>query len=199
MVPDLFNAREEIGVVETMKNTLAVFEDFNIRRIYDEQKETWYFSVVDIVGALLQQKDFKTARKYWNKLKERLNKEGSQLVTNCHQLKLPVSDGKNYLTDVATAETLLRLVRSIPSPKAEPIKLWLAKVGYERMQEIADPVLALERSRENWRKLGRSEKWITQRMTGQETRNKLTDYWVPNEVQQGQEFAILILSPWLRR
>jgi len=96
-------------------------------------------------------------------------------------------------------ETLLRLVRSIPSPKAEPIKLWLAKVGYERMQEIADPVLALERSRENWRKLGRSEKWITQRMTGQETRNKLTDYWVSNEVQQGQEFAILILSPWLRR
>jgi hypothetical protein len=121
------------------------------------------------------------------------------LVTNCHQLKLPVSDGKNYLTDVATAETLLRLVRSIPSPKAEPIKLWLAKVGYERMQEIADPVLALERSRENWRKLGRSEKWITQRMIGQETRNKLTDYWVSNEVQQGQEFTILILSPWLRR
>ena len=106
----------------------------------------------------------------------------------CHQLKLPASDGKNYLTDVATAETLLRLVRSIPSPKAEPIKLWLAKVGY-RMQEIADPALAS--ARENWRKPGRSEKWITQRMTGQETRNKLTDYWVSNEVQQGQEFAIL--------
>ena len=112
-------------------------------------------------------------------------------MTNCHQLKLPASDGKNYLTDVATAETLLRLVQSVPSPKAEPIKLWLAKVGYERMQEIADPALGLERTRENWRRLGRSEKWITQRMTGQETRNKLTDYWASHEVKQGQEFAIL--------
>jgi len=120
-----------------------------------------------------------------------LHGEGSQLVTNCHQLKLPASDGKSYLTDVATAETLPRLVQSVPSPKAEPIKLWLAKVGYERMKEIADPALALERTREGWRKLGRSDKWITQRMTGQETRNKLTDYWASHEVKQGQEFAIL--------
>ena len=104
---------------------------------------------------------------------------------------MTAEDGKQRLTDVATAETLLRLVQSVPSPKAEPIKLWLAKVGYERMQEIADPALALERTRENWRKLGRSEKWITQRMTGQETRNKLTDYWATHEVKQGQEFAIL--------
>jgi hypothetical protein len=147
--------------------------------------------VVDIVQVLTQQPDSTTARKYWNKLKERLKKEGSQLVTNCHQLKLPAADGKKYLTDVATAETLLRLVQSVPSPKAEPIKLWLAKVGYERMQEMVDPALGLERTRENWRKLGRSEKWITQRMTGQETRNKLTDYWAVHEVKKGQEFAIL--------
>jgi len=169
----------------------ALFEDQPIRRVYDEATETWWFSVVDIVRILTQQPDATVARKYWNKLKQRLNEEGSQLVTNCHQLKLPASDGKNYLTDAATAETLLRLVQSVPSPKAEPIKLWLAKVGYERMREIADPALGLERTRENWRKLGCSEKWITQRMTGQETRNKLTDYWAAHEVKQGEEFAIL--------
>ncbi len=112
-------------------------------------------------------------------------------MTDCHQLKLTAEDGKQRLTDVAIAETLLRLVQSIPSPKAEPIKLWLAKVGYERMQEMADPALALARTREGWRKLGRSEKWITQRMTGQETRNHSTDYWGAHEVKQGQEFAIL--------
>jgi hypothetical protein len=169
----------------------ALFENHPIRRVYDEATETWWFSVVDIVRVLTQQPDATVARKYWNKLKQRLNAEGGQLVTNCHQLKLPAADGKNYLTDVATAETLLRLVQSVPSPKAEPIKLWLAKVGYERMQEIADPALGLARTREGWRKLGRSEKWITQRMTGQETRNKLTDYWAAREVRKGQEFAIL--------
>ena len=119
-----------------MKKDLAVFEGHEIRRSFDEATETWWFSVVDIVQVLTQQPDSKTARKYWNKLKERLGKEGSQLVTNCHQLKMPAADGKNYLTDVATAKTLLRLVQSVPSPKAEPIKLWLAKVGYERMQEL---------------------------------------------------------------
>jgi hypothetical protein len=174
-----------------MQHLPAQFEDRAIRRVYDEQTETWWFSVVDIVQVLTEQPDATTARKYWNKLKQRLSTEGSQLVTNCHQLKLPASDGKSYLTDVATAETLLRLVQSVPSPRAEPIKLWLAKVGYERMQEIADPALGLARTRESWRRLGRSEKWITQRMTGQETRNKLTDYWGAHEVKQGQEFAIL--------
>jgi predicted membrane chloride channel (bestrophin family) len=119
--------------------------------------------------------NFQAARKYWNKLKERLGKEGSQLVTNCHRFKLPADDGKMRLTDVANAETLLRLVQSVPSPKAEPIKLWLAKVGYERMQEMSDPARALERARATWQQHGRSEKWIQQRMTGQETRNKLTD------------------------
>ena len=174
-----------------MKNTLAVFEDFKIRRIYDEEKETWYFSVVDIIGALIQQKDFQTARKYWNKLKERLKKEGSESVTNCHQLKLEAADGKKYLTDVANPETLLRLIQSVPSPNAEPIKLWLAKVGYERMQEMADPEKSLNRARENWKKQGRSEKWIQQRMMGQETRNKLSDYWIKHEITNEIEYAIL--------
>ena len=174
-----------------MSDHKALFENQPIRHVYDEATETWWFSVVDVVRVLTQQLDSNVARKYWNKLKQRLREEGSQLVTNCHQLKMTAEDGKQRLTDVATAETLLRLVQSVPSPKAEPIKLWLAKVGYERMEEIADPGLSLERTRENWRKLGRSEKWITQRMTGQETRNKLTDYWATHQVKQGQEFAIL--------
>ena len=169
----------------------AFFETQAIRRIYDEDTETWWFSVVDIVQALTQQPDDQAARKYWNKLKERLGKEGSQLVTNCHQLKMRAADGKQRLTDAATAETLLRLVQSVPSPKAEPIKLWLAKVGYERMQEMADPARSLDRARETWKKHGRSEKWIQQRMTGQETRNKLTDYWANHDIKQGEEFAIL--------
>ena len=118
-------------------------------------------------------------------------KEGSQLVTKCNQLKLEAADGKKYLTDVASAETLLRLVQSVPSTKAEPIKLWLAKVGYERMQEMADPARSLDRARETWKKHGRSEKWVQQRMMGQETRNKLTDYWKDHGIKKDDEFAIL--------
>ena len=174
-----------------MKITPAIFEEREIRRTYDEKTQTWWFSVVDIIQALTEQQDFTTARKYWNKLKERLGKEGSQLVTNCHQFKLLADDGKMRLTDVATAETLLRLVQSVPSPKAEPIKLWLAKVGYERMQEMTDPSLSLDRARSTWQKQGRSSKWIQQRMTGQETRNKLTDYWATHNIKKGEEFAIL--------
>ena len=174
-----------------MKILPAIFEEKEIRRLYDEKTETWFFSVVDIIQILTQQSDFQAARKYWNKLKERLGKEGSQSVTNCHRLKLPAADGKNYFTDVANAETLLRIVQSVPSPKAEPIKLWLAKVGYERMQEMSDPALALKRARDTWQKHGRSEKWIQQRMTGQETRNKLTDYWAEHEIKREEEFAIL--------
>jgi len=174
-----------------MKDKLAVFEDYKIRRIFDEETETWYFSVVDIVQALLQQPDFQTARKYWNKLKERLGKEGSQTVTDCHRLKLIAEDGKMRLTDVANPETLLRLIQSVPSPKAEPIKMWLAKVGYERMQDMADPARSLDRARDYWQQHGRSEKWIQQRMMGQETRNKLTDYWKEHEIRRESEFAIL--------
>jgi len=174
-----------------MDQNLTVFEDYKIRRMYDDATETWYFSVIDIVQVLIQQSDYQAARKYWNKLKERLRKEGSQSVTNCHQLKLEAADGKKYLTDVASAETLLRLVQSVPSPKAEPIKLWLAKVGYERMQEMADPARSLDRARETWKKHGRSEKWVQQRMMGQETRNKLTDYWKDHGIKKEDEFAIL--------
>jgi DNA-damage-inducible protein D len=174
-----------------MKTDLAIFEKFKIRRHYDEEKEIWYFSVVDIIQALIDQPDYQTARKYWNKLSERLRKEGSESVSNCHRLKLEAADGKKYLTDVADPETLLRLIQSVPSPKAEPIKLWLAKVGYERMKELANPEISLNRARENWQMHGRSEKWIQQRMMGQETRNKLTDYWKSHEIKEGEEFAIL--------
>ena len=174
-----------------MKILSADFEGQSIRRVFDDQTETWWFSVVDVVQVLTQQTDDLMARKYWNQLKRRLANEGSQLVTNCHQLKMPAADGKQRMTDVATAETLLRLVQSVPSPKAEPIKLWLAKVGYERMQEMADPALSLDRARQTWQQHGRSDKWIQQRMTGQETRNKLTDYWRDHDVKSSSEFAIL--------
>jgi hypothetical protein len=174
-----------------MNITASQFDSKEIRRVYDEASETWWFSVVDVVQILIQQSDYQAARNYWKVLKNRLAKEGSQSVISCNRLKLPAADGKNYLTDVATAETLLRLVQTIPSPKAEPIKLWLAKVGYERMQEMADPAMSLERARKNWQQHGRSAKWIQQRMTGQETRNKLTDYWAEHDVKTRNEFAIL--------
>jgi len=174
-----------------MKNDLIIFEDYKIRRLYDEETETWYFSVVDIIQLLTQQPDFQSARNYWKVLKNRLNKEGSESVTKCNQLKLEAVDGKKYLTDVATTETILRLIQSVPSPKAEPIKLWLAKVGYERIQEMTDPERSLDRARETWQKHGRSEKWIQQRMMGQETRNKLTDYWKDHDIKKNKEFAIL--------
>ena len=172
-------------------NNLAIFENYKIRRHYNEKNETWYFSVVDILQVLIQQPDHQTARKYWNKLKERLKKEDNESVTNCHQLKMKAADGKKYLTDAADPETLLRLIQSVPSPKAEPIKLWLAKTGYERMQDMADPARSLDRAREYWQKYGRSEKWIQQRMMGQETRNKLTDYWKDHEITKEEEYAIL--------
>lgn len=174
-----------------MPSQPAIFEKHEIRRVYDEATETWWFSVIDIIQVLTQQPDYQAARNYWKVLKNRLNKEGSESVTRCNRLKLPAADGKKYLTDVATAETLLRLVQSVPSPKAEPIKLWLAKVGYERMQEMGDPALSLARARETWQMHGRSEKWIQQRMTGQETRNKLTDYWKEHDIKEGEEYAIL--------
>ncbi len=174
-----------------MKSELAIFEDYKIRRIYDEETETWSFSVIDIIQVLIQQPDFQAARNYWKVLKNRLKSEGNQSVTFCNRLKLEAADGKKYLTDTASAETILRLVQSIPSPKAESIKLWLAKVGYERMQEMSDPSLSLNRARETWKKHGRSDKWIQQRMMGQETRNKLTDYWSTHEVKDRKEFAAL--------
>ena len=173
------------------KNQLAIFENFKIRRYFDEKKEVWYFSVVDIIAALTDQNDFQKARTYWKKLAQRLRNEGSQVVTKCHRLKMVAADGKKYLTDAGDIETILRIVQIVPSKKAEPIKLWLAKVGYERMQELSDPEMGINRARENWVKHGRSPKWIQQRMMGQETRNKLTDYWSEHDVKKGEEFAIL--------
>lgn len=172
-------------------NALTIFESFKIRRHYDRATETWFFSVVDIIQALTDQPNHQIARKYWNKLNERLKKEGSQVVTKCHRLKMMAQDGKMRLTDAADTETLLRLIQSVPSPKAEPIKLWLAKVGYERLQETADPEKSIDRARKNWLKHGRDSKWIQQRMMGQETRNKLTDYWSGHDIKKGEEFAIL--------
>ena len=174
-----------------MENTLAIFEGHKIRRYYDEKTETWYFSVVDILQVLLQQSDYQAARNYWKVLKNRLKNEGNESDTKCNQLKLKAADGKQYLTDVANPETLLRLIQSVPSPKAEPIKLWLAKVGYERIQDMSDPARSLDRAREYWQQHGRSEKWIQQRMMGQETRNKLTDYWKEHEITKEEEYAIL--------
>lgn len=170
---------------------LIIFDGKNIRRHWDDKAEKWFFSVVDIISVLTQQNNNLVARKYWNKLAQRLRDEGSEVVTKCHQFKLRAEDGKLRITDVADTETLFRLVQSVPSPKAEPIKLWLAKVGYERVQDISDPEKSINRGREYWRKMGRSEEWIQRRMMGQETRNKLTDYWKTHEVSKAEEFAIL--------
>jgi DNA-damage-inducible protein D len=172
-------------------NNIKIFENKKVRSQYDADKEIWYFSIVDIVGVLTDQPSVERARNYWKVLKSRLKKEGNESVTNCNQLKLQSEDGKFYKTDVGSVEDIFRLIQSIPSPKAEPFKQWLAKVGYERLQEIQDPSLSMDRARENWQKMGRSEKWIQQRMTGQETRNKLTDYWKESGVQQQDEFAML--------
>jgi len=168
---------------------IAIFEGKKIRRHWDEKKEKWYFSVVDIIAALTGSVD---PFAYWRKLKERLKKEGgNETVTKCHALKMTAADGKMRLTDAADAEVLFRLIQSIPSPNAEPFKLWLAKVGYERTEEMNDPEKALNRSRDYWRRMGRSQKWIQQRMMGQEIRNKLTDYWKDHEVREKDEYAIL--------
>lgn len=170
------------------QSSLAIFNNFVVRRIYDNKKEKWYFSVVDVIQ-LLTNSD--RPRKYWSDLKTKLINEGSEVSDKIGQMKIKAINGKKHPTDVADIETLFRLIQSVPSPKAEPVKMWLAKVGHERIVEMADPEKALNRSRMYWQKSGRSEKWIQQRMMGQETRNKLTDYWANHEVKEGKEFAIL--------
>ncbi len=168
-------------------NNLKLFEGKQIRSYWNEKEEQWYFSVVDIIEALT---DSVNATDYLKKLRKRDSELGSYIGTNCPQVEM-LTNGKRRKTLAGTVKDVFRIIQSIPSPKAEPFKQWLAKVGYERIQEINDPGQSLERARENWQKLGRSDKWIQQRMTGQETRNKLTDYWQENGVKKGEEFAAL--------
>lgn len=171
---------------------LQKFEDQSIRTAWDEEQEEWYFSVVDVVGVLTDSADFDTARKYWNKLKQRLVAEGNQLVTNCPQLKMKSpKDGKRYKTDVATTEQLLRIIQSIPSKKAEPFKMWLAQVGRERIEEIIDPELTIERALATYAKKGYPAEWINQRLQTIRARKELTDAWNDHGVQEGKEYAIL--------
>jgi DNA-damage-inducible protein D len=169
-------------------SSIKLFESKKVRSHWDEKEEQWYFSVIDVVEILTGSS---VPKRYWSDLKKKLSNEGSEVYENIVHLKMQAEDGKMRETDVADTQTLLRIIQSIPSPKAEPFKQWLAKVGYERMQEISDPSQSIDRARENWQKIGRSEKWIQQRMTGQETRNKLTDYWKESGVEKSDEFALL--------
>ena len=167
---------------------VELFESVQVRSYWSASEEKWYFSVVDVVQVLT---DSTIPKRYWSDLRRKLETESGQPYEKIVRLKMPAADGRSRDTDAADVQTLLRLIQSIPSPKAEPFKQWLAKVGYERMQEIADPAQSLNRARENWQNLGRSDKWIQQRMTGQETRNKLTDYWQTHGVEKADEFALL--------
>lgn len=173
------------------KETIKIFEEKKVRTIWDEDLEKWHISIVDVVEVLTDSKDFQTARKYWNKLKQRLKEEGNETVTECHQLKLKALDGKMRLTDVADAEQLFRLIQSIPSPKAEPFKLWLARIASERLDEMSDPELSIDRALKQYLELGYSENWINQRLKSIEIRKELTDEWKRIGVKEGQEFATL--------
>lgn len=170
------------------QSSIKLFESKKIRTHWDETEGKWYFSVVDVVAVLTESS---VPKRYWSDLKKKLITEGSQAYEKIVRLKLIAEDGKKRETDTVDTETLLRIIQSIPSPNAEPFKQWLAKVGYERMQELQDPAQSVDRARENWKKLGRSEKWIQQRMTGQEIRNKLTDYWKDAGIKEQDEFALL--------
>ena len=173
-----------------MENKIKLFEDKKVRVAWNQDEEDWYFSVVDVV-AVLNESDYQTARKYWNKLSQRLREEGFEPVTNCHQLKMPAEDGKNRLTDVANAESILRIIQSIPSKKAEPFKMWLAKVGNERLNEISDPELAMQRGMDYYKKKGYSDEWIYQRLLSIKIRHELTDEWKERGVSSSKEYAIL--------
>ena len=181
------------------KHSIILFNQKQIRRLYDDEKELWYFSIVDIMAVLTDSID---PRKYWNKLSQRLREEGSEVVTNCHQLKLIASDGKKYFTDCADTETILRIIQTIPSPKAEPFKLWLAQVGYERIEETEDPELAFDRAMKTYLQKGYSKEWINQRLKSIEVRKELTNEWQNRGVKEGLEFAILtdeITKAWADR
>ncbi len=176
---------------EKNENTIQLFEDKKIRTAWDEKQEEWLFSIVDVVSVLTDQPDTRHAAKYWSVLKVRLKKEGSQLTTNCRQLKLTAADGKKRFTDVADTEQILRLVQSIPSPKAEPFRVWLARIGRERIEETIDPEQAIDRALETYLKKGYDENWVRQRLLTIRIRNELTAEWQKRGVKQSQEFAIL--------
>ena len=175
----------------TQKHKIQLFEEKKVRTVWDDQEEKWYFSIVDVCGVLTESKDYLTARKYWNKLKQRLKEEGNETVTNCHQLKLRAEDGKMRLTDVADTEQLFRLVQSIPSKKAEPFKEWMAQVAAQRIDQMQDPELNFEQAYEDYRRLGYSDKWINQRLRSIEVRKELTDEWDRAGVKDGQQYASL--------
>ena len=175
----------------TKKESLQLFEEHKVRTAWDSEQEKWYFSIVDVVAVLTDSTDYTTSRKYWNKLKQRLKEEGNETVTNCHQLKLHAADGKMRLTDVADTEQLFRLIQSIPSPKAEPFKQWMAQVASMRLDQMQDPELSIEQAMTDYRRLGYSEAWINQRLKSIEVRKELTDEWKRTGVEEGLQYATL--------
>ena len=175
----------------TKKQAIQLFEERKVRTVWDDEQEKWYFSIVDVCGVLTDSKDALTARKYWNKLKQRLREEGNETVTNCHQLKLRAADGKMRLTDVADTEQLFRIIQSIPSPKAEPFKQWMASVASQRLDQMQDPEKSIDQAIIDYKRLGYSDAWINQRIKSIEVRKELTDEWRRTGVHEGLEYASL--------
>ena len=173
------------------KEAIKLFEERKVRTAWDDEQEKWYFSIVDVVDVLTDSKDALTARKYWNKLKQRLKEEGNETVTNCHQLKMRAADGKMRLTDVADTEQLFRIIQSVPSPKAEPFKRWMAQVAAERIDQMQDPELSIHQAMADYKRLGYSDNWINQRLKSIEIRKDLTDQWRLHNVEEGIQYATL--------
>lgn len=173
------------------ETAIKLFEEKKVRSLWNDEDEKWYFSIIDVVAVLTEQVDYKKAQSYWTTLKGRLKKEGSEIVTKCDKLKLKANDGKQYLADVADIETIFRLIQSVPSPKAEPFKLWIAKIARERIDEIEDPEIGIDRLMETYLKKGYSKEWVNQRLKSIEVRKDLTDEWENRGVKKGQEYAIL--------
>ena len=175
----------------TKKESLQLFETKKVRTIWDDEQEKWYFAIVDVVAVLTSSNDYNKSRKYWNKLKQRLKEEGNETVTNCHQFKLQAADGKMRLTDVADTEQLFRLIQSIPSPKAEPFKIWMSQVTSNRLEQMQDPELSIEQAMADYKRLGYSDSWINQRLKSIEIRKELTDEWNRTGVIEGYQYATL--------
>ena len=175
----------------TKKESLQLFETKKVRTIWDDEQEKWYFAIVDVVAVLTSSNDYNKSRKYWNKLKQRLKEEGNETVTNCHQFKLQAADGKMRLTDVADTEQLFRIIQSIPSPKAEPFKIWMSQVASSRLEQMQDPELSIEQAVSDYKRLGYSDSWINQRLKSIDIRKELTDEWNRTGVIEGYQYATL--------